>query len=384
MATLNEVLKRHELLDIESQMKDAHIAIDNLKWMNVTDHCNDFNSLAKELNLNTLQKIKLRSLICQIQHESNINLEQDSSLKSYEEINLISMKLENEIKLKFQEIITKLQHQQNDLLLQIQKWKISAMQRSNPYVIEPKIEFKSFIDLNDISSFIDFNVNMKTNKEDKEQKDQFMDIIKANDDRNKFNPFSDEYEPQEIIGMNKLKDIQLKYLNHRKHFINENNNDNEDKYHPKQLLDLYNNDKYYSDKIGNFEENENDWIIFQTLYENQYFIPKVLQIKNHSNEYAVKKLKIFIGNNETNEWFNLTENEALLISNKNMFFESINLKLNQGINDEMIKTKKWNCFKIELIDNYGANAMDKSKFCLHYFALQGQQIDDTNPTLGQL
>ena len=30
---------------------------------------------------------------------------------------LISMKLENEIKLKFQEIITKLQHQKNDLLL---------------------------------------------------------------------------------------------------------------------------------------------------------------------------------------------------------------------------------------------------------------------------
>ena len=175
----------------------------------------------------------MRSLINELQKRIFVD-----ATKTYK-MNRIAMNLENEIKLKFQEIITKLQNKQNDLLLDLQKWKTLTMQQitntSNDQllVIQPRLEFASFLDLNDVTSCINLNI-MEFDGDTK--KDENRENIKTN----KLNPFSDEYVEQQISD-----------VDHRAHFIH----DDGDKYHPKQLLDSYNNEKYYSDKICNFEIN---------------------------------------------------------------------------------------------------------------------------------
>ncbi len=75
---------------------------------------------------------------------------------------------------------------------------------------------------------------------------------------------------------------------------------------------------------GNFEtdidskQTENDWIIFKIAHANQYFIPKIFEIKNHTNEYAVKSVDLYSGNEEKRVWLKLNTIE-MSVSNNNMF-----------------------------------------------------------------
>ena len=237
-----------------------------------------------------------------------------------------------------------------------------------------------------LSSFVNISFEKKSEKEIETTSSL---ILNNNDNNDNLNPFCndefkyddiDEFEQEIIIKKeenkdNELKDIHLEYFKHRQHFLDDND---ENLYHPNKLLDLYNNDKYYSDKVCNFKQNENDWIIFKLLYNDQYFIPKQFHVKNHSNEYAVKNLNIFIGNDDNkNEWFKLNKNEIIL-SNQNIFLQKFNIDLESNIDDNFILNKKLNCFKIEFINNFGANINDRSKFCIHYLGFKGKLIPSTD------
>ena len=358
MASLKELFTKHGLTHIEQKFMDADISIDTLKWL---DMAKDFDALIIELDINNMDGIKLRSAINQLQSTKI------TTSKRMNRIQQICETLQTEINIKFNQIINELQHKQNELLLDIHRWKLDTIKNEQTQINAPKINFSSSIDLNDISSFADIQSEHKNNTKINENQ---SDVAIIN---NPLNPFCDNFIDTRQTEEN-TQQIHLKYTKHRKHFMNEDTN-NLDQYHPKNLLDLYIDDRYYSDKFCNLE-HEKDWIIFQSLHDNEYFIPMRLELKNHKNEYAVKKLCVYIGDGN-DEWYTLHyEREHIIISNKNLFIQQFDLNLDTNVTAEYIVEHKLNCFKIELIENYGACAADKSKFCLHYFGLFGARIDD--------
>ena len=363
---MKELLTTHGLNHIKQKLIDAKISLSTLQWMDITK---DFDALVDELDINKVDEIKLRSAINELQ-STNLTL----PTKHLQRIQQISATLGTKINIKFKQIMNGLHSKQNELLLDIHRWKLDAIKVNNECLINvPKVHFSSSINLNDISSFADIQIS-----EQNESKIHHM----SHYNNNPLNPFCDNYTNTDsiIIKANNQhhqneQQIHLKYTDHRKHFINDDDINNFDRYHPKNLLDLYINDRYYSDMYCNLE-HESDWIIFQILHQNEYFIPTRLELKNHSNEYAVKKLCAYIGNGK-GEWFTLHyDREHIVISNENLFVQHVELNLNDDdISAEIILKNKLNYYRIELIENYGASVSDKSKFCLHYIGLYGTRID---------
>eukprot|EP01083_Nonionella_stella_P270135 914479_1 len=312
------ILERHGLKDIHDKMKAANVSMNTLTWMN---HELDFDTLVSQLDLTPIDSVKLRAMVRELQSTQSCHCWLN---QTYDKINQISVGLETEININFHDIISKLQARQNELLLEIKRWRsqqIASSDNADAWIVKPKIEVSSRIDVNNVSTFMNIHF-VDPNDSKRPLNDTGVTVTNA------LNPFCDEYVDIHDSADDNLESdvvpIALEYVNHRKHFVNEDI-ENKDQYHPKHLLDLYSNNKYYSDTIANFKvihnKMENDWIIFKIVHEDQYFIPTLLEIKNHSNEYAVRTLVLYIGNGN-GEWFAINKHD-INVSNRNIFSEKI-------------------------------------------------------------
>eukprot|EP01084_Bolivina_argentea_P019657 36550_1 len=151
--------------------------------------------------------------------------------------------------------------------------------------------------------------------------------------------------------------IPLQYHSHRGHW----NNDQD--YHPKQLLNSDNNKYYLSPVNSNFSPGESDWIIFKF---SQLYFPTKFVIKNFYNTQGVKSMKIYIGDGN-NKWYSFNSNETINVK-KNNEYQSFKIS---GIDYKLIKHNQLKHIKIQFTQNHGCNESYRGKFCCSEFELFG-------------
>eukprot|EP01084_Bolivina_argentea_P175507 303917_1 len=135
--------------------------------------------------------------------------------------------------------------------------------------------------------------------------------------------------------------IELLYDSHRGNYFNAADT------HPLQLLDK-SKKLYCSSKCSSFKKKENDWIIFKFTQFTP--IPTKMEIKNGSCKSAVKIMRMYIGNKNNNEWYELINGD------KCQSFDIINT----------IKFDDLQHIKLELIENYGEKWDIGAKYCFVY------------------
>ena len=366
MSTLESVLALYGLSSVYEKVHSNGMSLLVLRWLNMQK---DFDNLCEIMGFNDTEKIKFRSMITALQSTRDAASTSDSD--RIDAVNQIADDLERDISLHFDGLIAQLQHRKIELLTKVQKWKIEEMNNGDDDISEIQFECSSTLKIDDISGF---GIIRKLKPEDTAD-----DSLESEDQtaKHQWNPFCDnnmeittDLEAKEI-DTSTLKPIYCEYVDHRGHFMDDDA-ENEDLYHPRNLLDLYNNERYYSRKLNSFTMNgdqlENDWIIFRTQYGDQFYIPKVIEIKNHSNEYAVKRMSLFIGDESGTDWIELTPN-GVELSNEQLFVQIITLNIPAEITMKSMQDRKLNHFKVELVENWGACTADKARFCLDYIGI---------------
>eukprot|EP01084_Bolivina_argentea_P094385 169670_1 len=160
-----------------------------------------------------------------------------------------------------------------------------------------------------------------------------------------------------ILAIQKqMKKIKLTIHDHKGHY------DNDDDYHPKNLLDGSNN-TYYMSKDGT---TSGDWIIFK-METNNGIKPTKIRIINSDSRCGICSISLFIGSN--NNFFPLCQNILNIKKSEEPQEWLICDKL--FLSDYFLSTKKLNLIKIKILNNHGSSYNN----CFYSFDLFGVEYE---------
>ena len=147
------------------------------------------------------------------------------------------------------------------------------------------------------------------------------------------------------------KQIQLKVHSHK--------GDQDDP--PHHMLNSY--PSYYYSKIGTIRD---DWIIFEPLDDNLYFVPTKVELGLGRSDQAIKDFNIWCGHcgdNKNQEWVKC--NDHTLSASTMTTIQSFQFN---GIWDifDIVREKKYRHYKFEILNNHGdPNYIEGRQFKLY-------------------
>ena len=161
----------------------------------------------------------------------------------------------------------------------------------------------------------------------------------------------------DLVVTNVVK-IELQQYRQRAHYS--------ESYHPKQMLNE-NAQGYGSALVQDFKINESDWVIFKLKDGENLYFPKKFIIKSFGNEQSVKTMRVFIGDNDKNEWYLFEPNMINVEKNNEYQIFEIN-----GIDPNVVKLNELRQIKLEFITNHGCKS--GCKFFIYEFQLYGIRL----------
>merc|ERR1712228_346273 len=249
---------------------------------------------------------------------------------------------QNKIDLNFEEIQRKIIEKQKALKQEINEWKLNKLEVIN-------------------AEICDINKWKKESKANESYKgyDKEADFIKYIESitplidicfNQNMNQSIDKLAELKQKKKTKMSRMSLSYHLHRNHALHR---------HQKSLLFHSDTKQYWSSFNCDFEQNENDWIVFQRIVGNK--IPKKILFKNYKSAQDVKRMNVFIGNLTNNEWHSLTQCSIKPISSKKMQCFEVDNFDNQW--------SKYQFIKLQFVENFGENNSEMCRFCCRYFGI---------------
>ncbi len=155
------------------------------------------------------------------------------------------------------------------------------------------------------------------------------------------------------LDLSKEESISLNIHSHKGHHQNSLTS-----FGPEHIL---NSDTRYYKSV---DENTDDWIIFE-IKDSAIYYPTKLQVRARGTSYgvlgdpyALNRFRLKIGNSDSNEWVELNE-QIFTASKMDPKLQTFNLDIIDNKNNRIvqkwksIKSKYYNQFKLEILDNYG-------------------------------